>query len=109
MTGTTWQRRLDAAPDVDDVVQAARDFIAGFDPFEVAALPAQVQLPAKIVDADDISAYAFELVRYECAGGQPDAELVHKLAHFFSHASMRLARLAALDPVAAAMTGRQMA
>lgn len=100
MTGTTWQRRLDAARRADDVVGAARDFLAGFDPLELAALPAPCLPPAKIIDGEEISIYAFELVRFECADDRVTAELVHKLARFFSHASLRLAQLAALENVA---------
>lgn len=100
MRGTTWQHRLDAARGVDEVVAAARDFLAVFGPLELAALPAGCRPPAKIVDADDVSSYAFELVRFECAERDETAELVHKLARFFSHASMRLAQLTARDPAA---------
>lgn len=98
MTGTTWQHRLDAAHGVDEVIQATRDFLAGFGPFEIDALPADCRAPAKIVDAEDVSSFAFELVRYECAAGDATVELVHKLARFFSHASMRLAQITARDP-----------
>lgn len=100
MTGTTWQHRLDAAHGVEEVVAAARDFLAILSPFELAALPEECRPPAKIVDADDISSYAFELVRFECAGRDETVELVHKLARFFSHASMRLAQVTARNPVA---------
>ena len=99
MRGTTWQHRLDAARGVEEVVAAARDFLAVFGPLELAALPEGCRPPAKIVDADDVSSYAFELVRFECAERDETAELVHKLARFFSHASMRLAQLTARDPV----------
>jgi hypothetical protein len=100
MTGTTWQHRLDAARSVEEVVAAARDFVAIFGPFELASLPEGCRPPAKIVDGDDVSNYAFDLVRFECADQAETAELVHKLARFFSHASMRLAQLTARDPVA---------
>ena len=40
-----------------------------------------------------MSSYALDLVRDGCADGEP-AELVHKLAAFFSSASMRLSQLA---------------
>lgn len=100
MKGTTWQHRLDAARGVDEVVASARDFLAAFSPLELAGLPEACRPPAKIVDAEDISSYAFELVRFECAERDETAELVHKLARFFSHASMRVAQLTARDPVA---------
>ena len=108
MTGTTWHHRLDAARGVDEVVAAARDFLALFGPLELAALPDGCRPPAKIVDGDDISDYAFELVRFECAERDETADLVHKLARFFSHASMRLAQLTVREP-AADDDGRQSA
>jgi hypothetical protein len=98
MTGTTWQHRLDSAHGVDEIVLAARDFVAGFDPFEIEALPPDCRMPAKIVDADDVTSYAFELVRFECHDHEA-AQLVHRLARFFSHASMRLAQITARDRV----------
>jgi len=97
MTGTTWQHRLDAAHGVEEVVAAARDFLAVFGPLELAALPEGCRPPNKIIDAEDVSSYAFELVRYECAERAETAQIVHKLARFFSHASMRLAQLTARD------------
>ena len=107
MTGTTWQHRLDAARGVDEIVEAARDFVAILDPSELASLPPECR-PPKIVDAEDVSTYAFELVRSECAEGSATAELVHKLARFFSHASMRLAQITAREP-AGSDAGRQSA
>jgi hypothetical protein len=97
MTGTTWQHRLDAARDVEEIVSAARDFVALFGPLELAALPQPCHPPVKIFDADDVASYAFELVRFECAVGSDTAELVRKLARFFSHASMRVAQLTARE------------
>jgi hypothetical protein len=44
-----------------------------------------------------VSSYAFELVRHECAERDETGELVHRLARFFSHASMRLAQLTARE------------
>jgi glycine cleavage system regulatory protein len=45
------------------------------------------------VDREDVAAYAYDLVRHDCDDGPEVAEIVHKLAHFFSHASMRMAQL----------------
>jgi hypothetical protein len=94
MTGTTWQRRLDMARTVTDVVGVARDFLASFDPPELHALPTPCAPPAKLIDGDDIASYAFDLLRYECEA-PGTADLVHRLARFFSHASIRLAQLTA--------------
>jgi hypothetical protein len=46
------------------------------------------------VDVEDVGALAVELVRHTCREAEPKA-LVHKLAAVFSHASGRIAELAA--------------
>ena len=102
MTGLTWDHRLDDARSVDEVVATARDFIARLDPEEIRTLPRKCRPPAKIVDGDDIGMYAYDLVRYECDDGDA-AELVHRLARFFSHASSQVARALALERAARAM------
>jgi hypothetical protein len=88
----TWQERLDQACSRDEVVDIARTFLAAFTPYEIHALPAPCQPPPKLF-AEDIAPYAFELVRHECSTPET-AEIVHQLAHFFSHASTRIAQLA---------------
>jgi hypothetical protein len=92
---STWQQRLDSAHSVEELVGVGRDFLASFDPFELHALPEHCRPPAKLLEID-ISSYAFDLVRHECATPETE-ELVHKLARFFSHAATRLAQLTARD------------
>lgn len=88
----TWQGRLNGSTSEDEVVGVARDFVAQFDHADVARLPAECR-PCKLVDANDVSNYAFTLVQH-CTGGDTEgAVLVEKLAAFFSHASIRLARI----------------
>lgn len=89
----TWQQRLDLAHDEGEVIAIAREFLAMFTPYEIDRLPKPCQPPLKLVDRDDISGYAYDLVRHECGDAEDTVELVHKLAHFFSHASMRMAQL----------------
>jgi hypothetical protein len=93
MTAITWQQRIDCSHSEEEVVEAAREFLASFTPDEIASLPAPCRPPAKLVDRDDVSRYAFDLVRHECE--TPAAlDLVHKLARFFSHAATRLTHIA---------------
>jgi len=99
MTSNSWEQKLARAGSVEEVLGAARDFLARFDPQEIEAIPAKCRPPAKLVDSDDIGMYAYDLVRYECDDAAA-AEIVHQLAHFFSHASMQVARLLALERVA---------
>jgi len=99
MTSNSWEQKLARAGSVEEVLGAARDFLARFDPQEIEAIPAKCRPPAKLVDSDDIGMYAYDLVRHECddAGA---AEVIHRLARFFSQASMRVAHLQALERAA---------
>ena len=89
----TWQLKLEHAETEVEVVAAAREFLAQFSPYEIEVLPARCQPPLKLVDADDIAAYALELVRHDRQHLGGDA-LVGKLAAFFSHAALRLSQVA---------------
>jgi len=88
----TWQQKLEQSHGETDVVTAAREFVAQFSPFEVEALPRECQPPLKLVDAEDVAAYAVELVRQDRQhlGSDP---LVGKLAAFFSYATLRLSQI----------------
>lgn len=89
----TWQQRLDLARHEGEVVAIAREFLAMLDPYEIDRLPKRCRPPLKLVDREDIAGYAYDLMRHQCDEADETAELVHKLAHFFSHASMRTAQL----------------
>lgn len=93
MAASTWHQRLDAAHSKEEVLDVARDFLAGYSPTEFHTLPEPCRPPDKLC-LDDIGPYAFELMREQCADSDT-AELVHKLAHFFSYASTRLAQISA--------------
>lgn len=93
-TVVSWAARVEGATSVHEVLEVARDFLARLTPYEVHSLPSACMPPPKIVDADDVTAYALALVRHDCAESPGDAGLAHKLADFFSHASGRLAGLA---------------
>jgi hypothetical protein len=76
------------------VVAAARDFTAKFDPLLLARMPDACK-PAKLVDAEDIAAYAYELARHDCRDDDPEvAETIRELSAFFPQAANRLAQLA---------------
>ncbi|MGZ5037813.1 MAG: hypothetical protein ACXWG1_12935 [Usitatibacter sp.] len=88
----TWQGRLEAAEEEREIVSIAREFLAQFTPEEIHRLPVQCR-PRKLMDANDVTSYAFELVRHECGDDADTLALVHKLASFFSEASIRLSQL----------------
>ena len=95
LAATTWRQRLNAARAPQEVVGIARDFLAAFTPYELHALPDRCRPPAKLF-AEDVSHFAFDLVRQDCTEAA-EADVVPRLASFFAHASARLAQLAAYD------------
>lgn len=92
ITAVSWQDRLEAADSESDVVQVAKDYMATLDPFQVSLLPATCR-PRKLITANDVSSYAFDLVRYECGDADDAAPFIHRQAAFFSHASIRLSEI----------------
>ncbi len=98
----SWQDRLDDASSVHEVVGIAKDFLATWDRFEIAALPEPCR-PGKIFDENDVNAYALQLVQFGCAADSQAAPLMGKMAAFFSNASVRLSAI--LSAVGAAGEG----
>src|SRR5258708_5506153 len=95
MTAVSWQQRLDAAFNQDEVVSIAREFGAGMDPVAVAKLPAACRR-GEIVDAQDVVSYAYDLMRHDYCEADAHAALsVQHLAAFFSQAAARLSQIAA--------------
>lgn len=94
MSAVSWKECLELAESEHDVVRIARDFIASLEPGEIARLPAECR-PGKFFDAEDITAFAFDVVRYECADHEPLSHLVHRIAAFFSQAATRLSQIMA--------------
>jgi hypothetical protein len=93
LPAVTWEQRLESASGEREIVAIAREFLAMFDPFELHALPEDCRPPAKIVDGDDISNYAFDLVRYGCGTLNAETTLLHRLANFFTQAGARLSQV----------------
>lgn len=92
----SWQGRLDHSTSPEEVIGIARDFLAAFTPYELATLPANCKPPGKLYDGEDLTTFAFELARHSCEKDpEGSAALVHKFAHFFSHASIRLSEIQA--------------
>ena len=89
----SWQERLDSASTGPDVVVIARDFVAQFSEEEIDELP-EICRPGKFLDASDVTAYSFRIVRHHRAGNAETSARVHKLASFSSNASIRLSQLA---------------
>jgi hypothetical protein len=94
MNAVSWEGRLELASDVVEVITVCREFLATFTPQELDTLPKACQPPLKLVDIDDVNAYAFDLVRHDCADPE-HREIVQNLAAFFSHAARRVSKLLA--------------
>ena len=91
----TWQERLDDAITEEDVVSVAREYMATITPQEIARMPSGVR-PGKLVDANDVTTYAFELVRAECDDPEGSGAL-QRLAHIMSRASIRLSEIMVVE------------
>src|SRR2546421_4116084 len=94
MTAVTWQQLLASASTPDEVICAARDFIASIDHVQLSKLPLACQ-PGKLLDVEDIHSYAYELVRHHCGNNDENAQTAQQLSAFFSQAAVRLSQLAA--------------
>ncbi len=93
MAAVSWNDSLEMCSSEHDVIALVREFVAGLGPYEVEQLPAKLR-PGKFFGAADVTAYAFEIVRYDCEEDEA-RQLVHRIAAFFSQASNRLSRLMA--------------
>lgn len=61
---SSWHYQLDCAETEFDVLATLRDFMASFTPHEIQGLPEGLR-PRKLVDGDDVCAYALELLHAE--------------------------------------------
>jgi hypothetical protein len=93
----TWTDLLRKSPSEGEVLACARDFVATVTPEEFALLPLDLR-PGRLVDANDVTTYAFDLMRADCREDEPAHAVVHRLASFFSNASIRLSEIMAAAP-----------
>jgi thiamine biosynthesis protein ThiC len=91
----TWQERLDDAATEHDVLSVVRDYLATISHEEYASLPPALR-PGKIVDANDVTTYAFDLVRQECHD-EGLQHIVQRLGHVMSRASIRLSEIMVVE------------
>ena len=88
---TTWGAKLREAKAELEVVEIVREFVAQLTPDDIARIPAHVR-PGRFIDATDVTAYGFDLVRHECEDND-GRRVVQRLARFFSEASIRLSEI----------------
>ncbi len=87
-----WEERVDLCDTEHEVIQVAREFLAMLEPWELARLPVDCK-PRKLLTADDVSEFAFDVVRWERDHADCSSH-VARMATFFSRASTRLSQLA---------------
>ena len=101
MGAASWEELLATASTPAQVIVLARDFLATLDQKEFARLPERIR-PGKLVDTNDVMAYAYELVRQQHDqhpySDRAVLNLTNKLASFFSKAAVRVSQLEAPHP-----------
>ncbi len=88
--GLGWLGRLSEAQEESEVLGVVKDHFAQFSPLELAHLPKHL-LPPRLVDADDVSSYAFLLARQQRLG--ESSQVLDKLAGFVTNAAHRLSKV----------------
>ena len=85
-----WQGRLNDCADEAEVLGLVKDHIAQLSLDELSQLPDSLR-PPRLVDADDVSSYAFLLAREHQLG--ENCEVLEKLAGFITNAARRLSQV----------------
>ena len=84
---------MEGASSTEQVLAITHEFLATWSANQIARLPVQCR-PVRILEADDIALYAFELVREQCLDASRGMEL-QRMAAVFALASQRLSQLMA--------------
>lgn len=86
----TWPQVLAQAGTVEEVLYIVRDFLANWEPEDIAGLPPESRPPARFQAPEDVALYAYALVQAHCgnAAGNP---AVARMARFFSEAARQVA------------------
>ena len=93
MTATRfqWHHRIETASTEAQIIQAVRELLATLDAKAIVSLPLECQ-PPRIVDGDDVAAYALAFVRHGLRSSASD--VTDELGRLIVHASSRLSKLA---------------
>ena len=90
LTIAAWRRRIKDAQDPRDLLRAVDDFLATWQPDEIARLPEGCR-PGRMRNAGDVRCYALQLARREFAGNADEVEML-RMSGFFSIVSRQLYR-----------------
>jgi hypothetical protein len=89
--GARWPARLAQAKTEAQVIRVCRGFLLSIPPAELAHLALACR-PVPLEDAAGLSVYALQLVRHYCESEDTSA-LVLRMASFFAHANVRMAKI----------------
>src|SRR5436190_10597464 len=84
-----WVDLLEDATTSQELLAVVQDFLATWEPLELAALPAPCHPPAHFFTMEDAVLYAFTVVQYHCGPGAGD-ENIFRLARFFADVARRV-------------------
>lgn len=96
-----WHQRVEACEDAGQLLGVAREFLAGWKPQDLAAVPAQAR-PTQVKGIDDIAYWHQRLVDCYVTGAAQGqgSEQVRGMLHFFSLAIQRASELGGAPPAA---------
>jgi hypothetical protein len=96
----SWHQSIQEAGSADDLLAAARDFLATLTPDELGAVPHELRA-IRIKGLDDLAYWQARLVEEYCSGGAlrgDEAPVVSRLLAWFSLALARSAQIAHAGP-----------
>ena len=95
-----WHERVEGCGDVEQVVAMAREFLASWEPEELALVPPEAR-PGHVKGDDDLAYWHQRLVEcYVTSGASGEGnEQVRSLLHFFATALQKTAELEGAPPV----------
>ena len=95
-----WHQRIEVSADAEDLIAVAREFVASWEPEELAHVPAHVR-PTRVKGTDDLAYWHQRLVDcYVTSGASGEgSEQVRSLLHFFATALQKAAELRGVPPI----------
>ncbi len=86
----TWPQMLARAGTADEVLYIVRDFLASWDPEDIAILPPGCRPPVRFQAPEDVVLYAYALAQARC-GDDVGNPAIARMARFFSEAAQQVA------------------
>ena len=95
-----WHPQVDSCETPDELLSVARDYLASWEPEELAVVPSQAR-PTRIKGIDDIAYWHQRLVDCYVTGAAQGQgmEQVRGMLHFFALAIQRAAELRGIPPI----------